>query len=359
MNVLTKGRFKAYQSKIFNIFNEEAMRKFIFTFFLLCSVVACAPTTSHHKPTVIEEYTPNGRREIIFVHDKYMASNFYDGIDSYGVIGPSQYSMMRGYLLNEKQEVGGRFHYYAFKMENGNILYYRTYSYEKINEKFNEKLKTSDSVFWYEDYQKYNSRIGKPFVPGSSITCVAYKRRFYEAYELSNGKTIGLSKLNALEILLSQLKKNKAKIAETLLDRKVRYEEFDDFFRFDSDATSAGSSVKMSVTKEKNNTNARLSFAYVGRNWVFVDTIVPLVDGKKYAPIHGKAARGNTDVVIEILGFPYEGRISKLANEIAASKKTIIRFYGKRGYEDLLVPEEQKVNLQNAIKLYNLLKSSV
>jgi hypothetical protein len=360
--------------------------KFISVFILVCSVVSCTPKTSpsvpcEHMQTAapdviptnsvateqiegkktefkiksVEKYTPNGRREIILVHDQkyeYIGNAFRDSVENSQVSNADQYSMMRGYLLSKQPEVDKGFAYYAFKMENGNTLYYQTVKNEKIDKSFGAKY----SVFWYKDYQKYASKCGKPFVVGSSITYVSYHYRF-NCYRLSNGKVKYVSTLNSLDELLSQLKKNKTKIAEILLDWKIRHDELDDSFRF-SHGTFNGSDLVMYVTKKKNHTKANLFFTYNGRNWLFVDSIVPLVDGKKYAPFHGEAYRDSNDMVWEVMTFPYNDRMSKLINEISTSKKAILRFHGSRGYEDFLVPEEQKEALLKAINLYTLLKAS-
>ncbi|MUM78296.1 hypothetical protein GKC30_11685 [Pseudodesulfovibrio sp. F-1] len=304
-------------------------------------------------------YKANGKREIILIH---LAS---DNFNTYFVTYPGsneimdnwgKYSMLRGYLSQEKPIKIDNYNYYAFVLQTGKTVYYREYSHEPLGSNF----KHAD-IMWYSDYMEDVAYVGQPLIKGSSVKFVSYDRR-WNNYFTNTGETLKKHDIDNIRKLVENMSKNKIQVAEYLLDYSVSYKEFDKKYfisnrHSNEDQTWCSVSVYLGIRNKE--VWGRFELTYHAYDWLFVNRFSVVADEYVYNSPSLNFDRDSTDRVWETFDGDLSNTLYTVAEKISQSNKTIIRFYGNEGTSDFTVSSTQKNNIASTIKLYSLIKNSI
>lgn len=105
----------------------------------------------------------------------------------------------------------------------------------------------------------------------------------------------------------------------------------------------------------------RCKVDYAANDWVFFTEIVVNVDGEKRDTISFDYGEVSRDTYIgaklcEVADFAPDSSRIKLLEDIANSKKTIIRFQGSDHYYDFTVPDKDKQGIKDVLAAYDYVK---
>lgn len=102
----------------------------------------------------------------------------------------------------------------------------------------------------------------------------------------------------------------------------------------------------------------RFILGFKAERWVFTNSIIMNIDGERIEVpdiSYSSFTRDNGyEGVWEFVDVPLNGIYRPLAERIAASKKTLIRFKGKDRTFDISVSQKQKDSLKRMIRLHDL-----
>ncbi|WP_316899134.1 hypothetical protein [Pseudodesulfovibrio indicus] len=319
------------------------------------NIVSAEAAASPAKTKAPVWYSPDGKPEIIFTHkpsDNYTINFVYSPGSYNNVSNWGKYSMMRGYFVSETPIEKSLQNYYEIKLQSGETIYYKTDTDEGLDQHF-----WIAHIMWYKDYLKKENSKGDPIVEGSSVTLTSYDKT-YDRYMTSTGKEIYATHLDNIRNFVSTLSKNKAQIAEMLIDYQIKYKEFDNKY-FISNHDGYKTSVSAYIGRIDKEVCGRFELTYHASDWLFAYKYGVVADGYRYESPRLKFDHDNSDVIWEISDEPLTDALYALGTKISTSNKAIVRFYGKGGTSDFTVPQAQKKELQDILELYKLIKSSV
>lgn len=145
------------------------------------------------------------------------------------------------------------------------------------------------------------------------------------------------------------------------------YDEVENLtYYFDSSNTSfAGlshpaffSPIFLFMTKEGNNKQLIIRISYFGDSWIFYDSIIFNIDGKKYVISSTELDEPRREVVeigVWESSVLLYNRYDNIINKIINSNKTIMRLSGKY-HKDFIITEDQKRAMQRMLDYYKFVE---
>lgn len=100
----------------------------------------------------------------------------------------------------------------------------------------------------------------------------------------------------------------------------------------------------------------RLKTTYHSDTWLFINSMIIVVDDVQYPLKNLKFERDNSSSIWEWSDLLIDDASMKIVQSIADSKKTVIRFEGKQYYKDYTVTDKEKKCIKDTLYAFNALK---
>lgn len=150
------------------------------------------------------------------------------------------------------------------------------------------------------------------------------------------------------------------------LKAKVRqkYNEFDQVTWYTHSSipkyenTRSYISVYFYVDKSGHSGNLRIKNLYTADDWLFIEQYTIKTDTRTYTIDKGKwgVDRDNTYNIWEWYDEPIDSKTKAMLQDIASSKKVIIRYTGQNYYKDRTVGASEKKAISEMLELYDLMR---
>jgi hypothetical protein len=102
--------------------------------------------------------------------------------------------------------------------------------------------------------------------------------------------------------------------------------------------------------------NLRMRLNYTDDDWLFVSRAVFNIDGRMVTFPGGNWERDNNHDIWEWIDVPVSGDVRTILEQIAASKKTIVRFQGQQYYDDEVIRDSDKQIIRDMFLVEEILK---
>lgn len=95
---------------------------------------------------------------------------------------------------------------------------------------------------------------------------------------------------------------------------------------------------------------------YTADSWLFVQSAQLNIDGEFISLPSSSWARDNDTEIWEWTGYPATPRLIEIAEKIAKSKRTVIRFNGQDFYDDFVVPKDDKTIIKEMLLAWEVMQ---
>ena len=272
-----------------------------------------------------------------------------------------KYVGKKGLLLSEQPfKISSKYTTFKVQLETKEVLYYNIY-----NLSGNPLDKFGEPVMRLSKFMQSQEKVGKPIIPGSSVTPVKYIPSS-DSFKFSfANEPLRTKELNVVKSILSSQtsRENDEEIVRLLSDMTLEEDRFEgvvkispSLYRF-KDVENKRPRVKITLTKVKDSSDLHSWVTYSGDDWLFVNSYKIIAGEQMFESPKTEFRRDHRG------GEVWEWSSSKVTpNDIPVLKSIVsdpeaaIRFYGRDYYKDYKFTFTERQAIGDVLKLTSYLK---
>lgn len=109
------------------------------------------------------------------------------------------------------------------------------------------------------------------------------------------------------------------------------------------------------IGSKENSYWLRLKFQYASDSWLFINSAILMIDGKKYN-INGNWERDHDSDIWEWLDISVEDNEYIILHKLANSKSAKVRYEGRQYHYDRVITQKEKDIIKKTLEIYDALK---
>lgn len=316
-----------------------------------------------HIPVV--PYEPEGKEQFVIEEKTYLRNKGYSFYSfCYKVdlewhqcaIPQDKYMGLHGYFEPvEPIESGYTDLYYPVVLSNGEKFYYRA--------KRNAKYSSISDIIKMEEFKEKEAKTNaaaafkpEPLVPGSKVMLNSAEFGYKNfIYKLSTGGSIDQKRLDTVRKIYKLTSSKNPEVAEMLLNMELTYDDVDNK-AFISPIQKDKTYANLYIGLNDKSKWLRFKTRYYGPNWLFIDSFKVAADDYRYQSPKVEFSRDHASGDIwEWLDIAANTKELEIANKLAKSKNSVIRFQGQHYHSDKKLNDAEKKLITDTLKLYSMI----